>query len=217
MLNAENIIKIFNTLQPWLILSLCLSFAVLKWFFNGIKVEHLLQRTLNNRIRFIKQELKDGCLDAAHHEEWQRRYQQLLDEKEYGIKNPLLQREVVNILRHSPDISNPTFFAAHQHILSLNDRQQVFIDPQKVAERIKEGAALLTVSVVVMIVGLLLIKAGGLPGIIFLVLGLLIYFPGLMHFPPNRGTKKRLQHEIDRFYSRTDHATPAAQPAAESS
>ncbi|PKH25263.1 hypothetical protein CIG19_05355 [Enterobacterales bacterium CwR94] len=171
-----------------------------KWLLRGITAEHLFQNTLNNRLKSLKNELKDTPLDAAHQARLKRDYATLFNQKTYGIKNPAIQREVIKIIEHSSEITRQKHFAAHQHTLSLDAQGKVFINSHKVTERILEAWALLAAGLAMLGIGVLM-GAANLPlGIAIIALGLLLYFMSLTHFPMNKRMRKRAQAEIDHYY-----------------
>lgn len=191
--------------HPWWTLLTVVVLVVipllLKWFCSELKLEHLLQYTLNNRIKFIKAELKDNLMSEEQRDDYQAHYHRLLNQKTYGIKNPRLQAELAGVIRSSADILDVKYFRPHQYILSLNEDKRVFVDGKKVLQRTIEACVLMVISLVLLVLGLVVVQLFAPAGILIMVLGLILYFATLGHFPANSRVRKHLQAQFNKYYS----------------
>lgn len=188
----------------WTLLAVVLLVVIpllLKWFCSELKLEHLLQNTLNNRIKFIKGELKDNLMSEEQRADYQAHYHRLLNQKTYGIKKPHLQAELAGVIHSSSDILDVKYFRPHQYILSLNEDKQVFVDGKKVSQRRIEACVLIAMGITLIVLGLAVIQVYSPTGIFIMALGLLLYFATLRHFPANSRVRKHLQTQIDTHYS----------------
>ncbi|KQN64429.1 MULTISPECIES: hypothetical protein [unclassified Erwinia] len=188
----------------WTLLAVLLLVVIpllMKWFCSELKLEHLLQYTLNNRIKFIKGELKDNLMSEEQRADYQAHYHRLLNQKTYGIKNPQLQAELAGVIRSSSDILDVKYFRPHQYILSLNENKRVFVDGKKVSQRRIEACVLIAMGITLIVLGLAVIQLYAPMGIFIMALGLLLYFATLGHFPANFRVRKHLQAQFDTHYS----------------
>ncbi|WP_141629800.1 hypothetical protein [Pantoea sp. Sc1] len=189
-----------NPLSVIAIISFVFIVGFLRWLAKNIKVEHLFQHTLSNKIRFIGDVLKEGVIDEQQRLELEKRHATLLNQKIYGVKNSFIQREVINIIDNSSEINNFNYFAAQQYALSINREGRIYVNKRKIKNRICEAVALSIIGLVALFLGLLLSHASLVLGLAVCLCGLIFYFAGLGHFPVGRRIRKQAEKEIENYY-----------------
>jgi len=174
--------------------------GIFRWLAKDIKVEHIFQHTLNNRMHFIRNVLQDGLVDDQQQKALKQRYATLVNQKIYGVKNSLIQREVINIIANSDDITDFNYFAVHQYTLSVSHEGRLYFNRDKIKTRIYEGIAILICGLVALVLGFLMMYASLILGLALCLPGVILYFGGLSHFPANPGMRKRAEKEIEKYY-----------------
>ncbi|MFB6326690.1 hypothetical protein ACE8EZ_11390 [Pantoea deleyi] len=185
-------------LMAVVILTVCAIFLRMA---KDLKFEHVFRHTLNNKIRFIKNEIAEGILEEEK-EHLKQCYITLLNQKIYGIKNKTMQKEVINIIDKSVEIKDFKYFSIHQYILSINDEGQLFFSKSKIKARAMDAFALLFLGLLMLALGFWIIYQGSLFGLVACLLGITLYFGGLFHFPASRHMRKRAEKEIADYYQR---------------
>lgn len=201
----ENIDKLLSTYEHsplffMLIVGLFFVAGILRWLSKNIKGEHLFQHTINNKMRFIKNELSEGLVSEREQAQLTSRYITLLNQKIYGVKNSAIQQEVIKIIDTSSEITNFRYFAVHQYTLSLSRNGRLYFNREKINSRFFTAIALLICSLCLLALGFLMIYASLFIGLMVCTLSLILYFAGLDHFPASPGMRKRAEEEIEKYY-----------------
>lgn len=201
----ENIDKLLSTYEHsplffMLIVGLFFVAGILRWLSKNIKGEHLFQHTINNKMRFIKNELREALVSEREQAQLTSRYITLLNQKIYGIKNSAIQQEVIKIIDTSSEITNFRYFAVHQYTLSLSRNGRLYFNREKINSRFFTAIALLICSLCLLALGFLMIYASLFIGLVVCMLSLILYFAGLDHFPASPGMRKRAEKEIEKYY-----------------
>lgn len=191
-----------SPLYVLLAVGLLTVYAIFLRMVKDLKFEHVFQYTLNNKIRFIKNEIAEGILEENERNELKQCYITLLNQKIYGIKNKAIQREVINIIDKSIEIKDFKYFAIHQYILSINSEGQLFFSKAKIKARAIDAVALLFLGLLMLGLGFWIIYQGFIFGLVACLLGIIFYFGGLFHFPASRSIRKRAENEIADYYHR---------------
>jgi len=195
-----------SPVNVWLAVILLTSFYILRRIANNIKVEHVFQHTLSNKIKVLKSEINDSVIEKEEATHLKKRYATLLNQKIYGIKNRIVQREVIGIINASSEITDFKYFAVHQYVLSVDNDGKLYFNKSKITSRICTAVMLLVTGLAVLALGVYIMSAGSFFGLIISFLGLLLYFAGLVHFPANSGMRKRAEKEIAHYYQHRDAA-----------
>jgi len=204
--NIDNLIAAFerNPLSIVAVFLLLAMAAIFRWLAKDIKVEHLFQHTLSNKLRFIKNELKEGLIEDQQRAQLRQRYATLLNQKIYGIKNSFIQQEVINIIDKSTEIKDLKYFSIHQYILSIDGEGRLYFNRHKIKARIIDSFSLLGIGLLVLVLGFWIIFHGSAFGLALCVLGIILYFGGLGHFPASLSMRKRAEKEIANYYQHRD-------------
>lgn len=171
---------------------------------KDIKVEHVFQHTLSNKIKRLKNEINDGIHEEKESMHLKQRCMTLLNQQVYGVKNRVIQQEVIGIINNSSEITDFKYFAVHQYVLSINNDGKLYFNKSKIKSRIYTAFILLVTGLAVLALGIFITSAGLIFGLAFCLLGLLLYFAALVHFPPNLAMRKRAEKEIARYYQHRD-------------
>lgn len=190
--------------QSPLYVILAIGIFTILWVFlritKDIKFEHLFQHTISNKLCFIKKELKEGVIDEQQQIQLRQRYDTLLNEKIYGVKNSFIQREVINIISGSSEIKDFKYFAGHKYVLSVDSEGRLFFNRKKIKARIIDGVALLIIGLSALFLGIIMLKASLIFGLFVCLPGIIIYFSGLGYFPASHNIRKRAEKEIANYY-----------------
>lgn len=177
---------------------------VIRRITRDIKLEHVFQHTLNNKIRFIKDEIREGIIDELQQVKLKQRYTTLLNQKLYGVKNRRVQQEVINIIDKSDEIKGFKYFAIHQYVLNINSDGRLYFNKNKIKGRIFDGFAFLTIGLSALGLGFFILYASITVGLVVCLLGMILYFAGLSHFPASPTMRKRAEKEIENYYQHRD-------------
>ncbi|MGK3144172.1 hypothetical protein [Pantoea sp. C2G6] len=172
----------------------------IRWLTKNIKAEHLFQHTISNKLRFIKNELKDGVIGAHQQKQLEKCYENLLNQKIYGVKNSFIQREVINIIDNSSQIKNFKYFSIYQYVLDVDSDGKLFFSEHKIKVRFVEALLLLAIGLLMLCFGFWIISLGLMFGLLICLLGMVFYFGGLGHFPASRSMRKQAEKEIANYY-----------------
>lgn len=173
---------------------------------KDIKIEHVFQHTLSNKIKILKNEINNGIIEKEEAAHLKQRYATLLNQKVYGIKNRIVQQEVIGVIDGSSEITDFKYFSVHQYVLSVDNDGKLYFNKSKIKSRIFTAFMLLATGLAALALGIFIISAGSFFGLVISFLGLLLYFAGLVHFPANSGMRKRAEKEIAHYYQHRDAA-----------
>jgi len=179
-------------------------FYVIRRIAKNIKIEHVFQHTLSNKIKLLKNEINNEFIEEEEAEHLKKRYATLLNQRVYGIKNRIIQREVIGVINCSSEITDFKYFAVHQYVLSVDNDGKLYFNKSKIISRIFTASMLLVTGLAALALGIFIISAGSFFGLLISFLGLLSYFAGLVHFPANSGMRKRAEKEIAHYYQHRD-------------
>lgn len=173
---------------------------------KNIKIEHVFQHTLSNKIKLLKNKINDGVIEKEESTHLKNRYVTLSNQQIYGIKNRIIQQEVIGIINHSSEITDFKYFAVHQYVLSIDNGGKLYFNKSKISSRTCTAFMLLVIGLAALALGIFIMSAGSFFGLFISFLGLLLYFAGLVHFPDNSGMRKRAEKEIAHYYQHRDAA-----------
>ena len=179
-------------------------FYVIRRIAKNIKIEHVFQHTLSNKIKLLKNEINNEFIEEEEAEHLKKRYATLLNQRVYGIKNRIIQREVIGVINCSSEITDFKYFAVHQYVLSIDNGGKLYFNKSKISSRICTAFMLLVTGLAALALGIFIMSAGSFFGLFISFLGLLLYFAGLVHFPANSGMRKRAEKEIANYYQNRD-------------
>lgn len=200
--NIAKIISIFDHSPLYLALTFALVtfFCFFRLLFKDLKIEHVFRHTLNSKIKSLKNAIKDGMIDKGQAAHFKQRYATLLNQKVYGVKNGVIQQEVIGIIDNSSEITDFRYFATHQYVLSVDAHGRLYFNKDKIKARAFDAFGLLVIGISIMAIGVLVISASLAFGLVICCPGLLLYFAGLDHFPAKQGMRKRAEKEIEKYY-----------------
>ncbi|MDE1190061.1 MAG: hypothetical protein PW844_26965 [Pantoea sp.] len=202
---VEHIDTLLAAIQahPFYTLLLLVLFPVLgmlKSMFSDIKGEHIFKNSLNNRIKFVASQLDNEFLSNEDRSRLAQQYIQLVNQRMYGIENRHIQDEVIKIIDRSSEIRSNKYFVMHRHYLSVNVEGELFINPKKIRERYIEAFCLVGVGVAIIFFAIFVGIRAEVPGLLFLVVGMILYILGLGHFPVGKLGRRRAEKEIENYY-----------------